>query len=135
MMVAADATLMVWLSFVSVSTVTDVPLTAVPSPLTTAPFGRGVAAGRGLALGRGLAAGFGLGTKGRAQTAAALGARRRLVAVSAPAVSFWPLAVMHVPRVMSARVAVEVLVNVVAVVYVTTMSPFGPVKMRVCPLT
>src|ERR1700730_3733834 len=135
MMVSADATLMVWLTFVSVSTVTEVPLTAVTSPLTAAPFGRGVASGRGLALGRGLAPGFGLGTKGRAQPVAAIGAMRTLVAVSAPAASFWPLAVMHVPRVMSARVAVEDLVNVVAVVDVPPMSPFGPVKMRVCPLT
>jgi hypothetical protein len=41
---------------------------------------------------------------------------------------------MHVPRVISARVANEVLVNVVVVVNETVMSPLGPVRMRVCPV-
>src|SRR5450759_1240983 len=138
-MVAAVATVTVWLPLAWVSTVIEAPLTAVTSPVTKAafawPLGRGVVPGRGLKPGRGLAPGPGLGPKLRvAHPVDVFGEMSTVVAVTAPVVPFWPVAKMHAPRVMSARVAIEVLVNVVAVVYMTVMSPLGPVRMRVCPL-
>jgi hypothetical protein len=60
------------------------------------------------------------------------GERRTLVAVIAPVVaSFWPVATTHVPVVMSAKDATDVLAKEVLVVYVTVVSPLGPVNIRV----
>jgi hypothetical protein len=116
-MVAADATVILWLPLASVSTVTETPLTAMTSPLTNVPFGRGVALGFAVGLGRGLAPGAGLGAKLRAaQPVAVFGEMFTMVAVTTPDESFTPLATMHVPAAMSARVASEDLVNVVLVV-------------------
>jgi len=63
-----------------------------------------------------------------------LGASRTDVAVISPDESFAPVAKMHSPAVMSARVAVDILVIVVVVVYVTVTSPLAPVRMSVLPL-
>jgi hypothetical protein len=113
-MVAADATVIFSLPLATVSTVTETPLTAVTSPVTKVWFGRGVALGRGVGLGRGLAPGTGLGAKLRAaHPAAVFGEMLTLVAVTTPDASFTPLAKMHVPRSMSARLATEDLMNVV----------------------
>ena len=134
-MVAAVATVTVWLPLAWVSMVTDVPLTVVTSPLTNAAFGWPLGLGRGVASGRGLAPGAGLGAKARAaHPVAVFGEILTLVAVTAPDASFRPVVTMHVPRVMSARVATEVLVKVVVLVKVTLMSPLGPVRMSVCPV-
>jgi hypothetical protein len=99
-----------------VSTVTDVPLAAVTSPLTAARFarplgvGRGEGLGRGEALGRGVVAVPGGGPNVTAHPAAGFGATRTVVAVIAPAAFLVPVATMQVPTVMSARAAIEVFV-------------------------
>jgi hypothetical protein len=64
----------------------------------------------------------------------AFGEMLTAVAVIMPEASLTPLAKMQVPRVMSASPAIEVLVNVVEVVKVTVVSPFGPVRISVWPL-
>src|SRR5579864_8607449 len=120
---------MVWLPLAVVRMVTDVPLAAVTSPATMARLAGPLGVGLGEGLGRGVAPAPGGGAKLALQPAAGLGARRTAVAVTAPLASLVPVATMQVPGVMSASVAVEVLVIGVVAEKVTVVSPFGPVMM------
>ena len=61
-------------------------------------------------------------------------ARRTDVAVSVPVASLLPVAVMHIPGVMFARVPVLVWVIVVVGAYVTVESPVAPLRISVTPL-
>lgn len=80
---------MVWLMLVGDSTVIEVPLTAVTSPLTMLKFACPLGVGLGLGLGRGLAPAAGPVVNPPAvHPAAPLGARRTVVAVMSPVVSF-----------------------------------------------
>ncbi|TMC34235.1 MAG: hypothetical protein E6J28_13470 [Chloroflexi bacterium] len=118
-----------WLPLEGVSTVTEVPLTAVTSPPTMLTPACPLGVGRGLAPGGGLPPGPPV-----AQPLAPFGASRTDVAVRSPAESFVPEATMHSPCAMSASEAVEVLVIVVLLVRVTVMSPLAPVRISVSPL-
>jgi hypothetical protein len=102
---------MVWLPVVAVSTVIEMPLAAVTSPVTKAMGGRPEGVGLGEAPGTG--EGIGPIRPAAAQPAAGLGERRTVVAVSAPAESFCPVATMQTPGTMSASTAVDVRVKVV----------------------
>jgi hypothetical protein len=108
-----------------------VPLTADTSPITKAALGCPLGVGRGVAAARGVPLGAPPGANPPAvHPADDFGERRTLVAVIAPVVaSFRPVATTHVPVVMSAKLATDVLANDVLVVKVTVASPLGPVRM------
>jgi|ERR1039458_2184277 hypothetical protein len=115
--------------------VTDVPVTDLTWPRVAvnpaAPAG-GEKLGRGVAPGRGL----NVPPPNPAVTQEPLTAAARLtdVAVSVPAASLVPVAVMQVPGVISARVPVLVCVMVVVDAYVTVESPVLPLRISVDPL-
>ena len=130
---AVVGTVIVWLPEVVVSTVIEMPVAPVTSPLMNAMGGRPEGVGLGDAPAGGDA--FGPNRPAAAHPDAVLGASRTVVAVSKPVASFWPVAVMQTPGTMSASTAVDVRVNVVVPEKVTVRSPFGPVTMSVCPVT
>ncbi|HXM72889.1 MAG TPA: hypothetical protein VN940_06665 [Candidatus Dormibacteraeota bacterium] len=127
--VAVVGTVIVWLPLAAVRTVIEMPVAAVTSPLTKAIAG----CPDGVGLGEAPGAGFGPNWPAP-QPVEAFGDRRTVIAVNAPAESFWPVATTQRPGTMSASTAVDVRVKVVVPLNVTLMSPLAPVRIRVCPL-
>jgi hypothetical protein len=128
---AVVGTVIIWLPPAALSTVIEVPLAAVTSPLAKAAAGWPDGAGLGEAPGAGDA--FGPNWPAP-QPVEIFGERRTVMAVSAPLESFWPVATTQRPGTMSASTAVDVRVKVVVPLKVTVMSPLAAVRISVCPL-